>query len=60
MVTTLGSVITTPADPNKKRHDVVIKMVKLTDYQINLRSFHPNSQFEFEGFFFMEIIEDFL
>ncbi|MDG3556826.1 hypothetical protein P7L54_12810 [Acinetobacter bereziniae] len=52
MGTTLASVMTTPADPNKKRHDVVIKMVKLANYQINLRSFHPNKQFEAKGFFF--------
>ena len=52
MGTTLASVMTTPADPNKKRHDVVIKMVKLASYQINLRSFHPNTQFEAKGFFF--------
>ncbi|OTG87945.1 hypothetical protein [Acinetobacter sp. ANC 3832] len=52
MGTTLASVITTPADPNKKRHDVVINMVKLANYQINLRSFHPNKQFEAKGFFF--------
>ncbi|ELW77363.1 MULTISPECIES: hypothetical protein [Acinetobacter] len=31
MGTTLASVMTTPADPNKKRHDVVIKMVKLAN-----------------------------
>ncbi|UUN97048.1 hypothetical protein [Acinetobacter bereziniae] len=60
MGTTLASVMTTPADPNKKRHDVVIKMVKLANYQINLRSFHPNKQFEAKGFFFMEIIAVFL
>lgn len=52
MGTTLASVITTTADPNKKRHDVIIKMVKLANYQINLRSFHPNPQFEAKGFFF--------
>jgi len=52
MGTTLASVMTTPADPNKKRHDVVIKMVKMATYQINLRSFHPNKQFEAKGFFF--------
>lgn len=52
MATTLGSVETTPADPNKKRQDVVIKMVKMANYQINLRSFHPNKQFEAKGFFF--------
>lgn len=49
---TLASVMTTPADPNKKRHDVIIKLVKLANYQINLRSFHPNAQFEAKGFFF--------
>lgn len=49
---TLASVITTPAEPNKKRHDVEIKMVQLARYQINLRSFHPNKQFEAKGFFF--------
>lgn len=49
---TLASVVTTPADPNKKRHDVHIKLVKLTSYQVNLRSFHPNKQFEAKGFFF--------
>lgn len=52
MGTTLASVMTTPADPNKKRHDVVINMVKMANYQINLRSFHPNTQFEAKGFFF--------
>jgi hypothetical protein len=52
MGTTLASVMTTPADPNKKRQDVVIKMVKMANYQINLRSFHPNKQFEAKGFFF--------
>lgn len=52
MGTTLASVMTTPADPNKKSHDVVIKLVKLASYQINLRSFHPNTQFEAKGFFF--------
>lgn len=49
---TLASVMTTPADPNKKRHDVEIKKVKLATYKINLRSFHPNTQFEAKGFFF--------
>lgn len=52
MGTSLASVMTTPTDPNKKRQDVVIKMVKLASYQINLRSFHPNTQFEAKGFFF--------
>lgn len=52
MAKTLGSVVTTPADPNKKRQDVEIKMVKMANYQINLRSFHPNKQFEAKGFFF--------
>lgn len=52
MGTTLASVMTTPADPNKKRHDVVINMVNMASYQINLRSFHPNTQFEAKGFFF--------
>ncbi|MEG2013097.1 MAG: hypothetical protein RR063_07810 [Anaerovoracaceae bacterium] len=52
MGTTLASVMTTPADSNKKRHDVVINMVKMANYQINLRSFHPNTQFEAKGFFF--------
>lgn len=49
---TLASVMTTSADPNKKRHDVVIKLVKLASYQIHVRSFHPNKQFEAKGFFF--------
>ena len=52
MGTTLASVMTTPADSNKKRHDAVINMVKMASYQINLRSFHPNTQFEAKGFFF--------
>lgn len=48
----LASVVTTPTEPNKKRHDVNIKLVNMASYQINLRSFHPNKQFEAKGFFF--------
>ena len=52
MGTTLASVMTTPADPNKNRKDVQIKLVTLASYQMNLRSFHPNRQFEAKGLFF--------
>ena len=52
MATTLASVMTTPADPNKNRKDVQIKLVTLAAYQMNLRSFHPNRQFEAKGLFF--------
>ena len=52
MATTLASVTTTPADPNKNRKDVQIKLVTLAAYQMNLRSFHPNIQFEAKGLFF--------